>query len=73
MGQYQRDATREKEREKGLRLAIEAAGGVRPLARLLGIAPSSLLEWWRVPAHRILQIEAVTDIPREKLRPDLYR
>jgi DNA-binding transcriptional regulator YdaS (Cro superfamily) len=59
--------------EEGLRLAIEAAGGIRALARLLGMSAPALLEWRRVPSHRILQIEAVTKIPREKLRPDLYR
>ena len=59
--------------DEGLRLAVEAAGGIRPLARLLGIAPQSLMGWSRVPADRILQVEAVTKIRREKLRPDLYR
>jgi DNA-binding transcriptional regulator YdaS (Cro superfamily) len=57
----------------GLKLAIEAAGGLRPLARELGISVTSLSGWSRVPSHRILQVEAVTKIPREKLRPDLYR
>jgi hypothetical protein len=60
-------------REEGLRLAIEKGGGLRPLARALGIAPSSLLEWRRVPSYRILQVEMITGIPRETLRPDLYR
>jgi DNA-binding transcriptional regulator YdaS (Cro superfamily) len=60
-------------RDEGLRLAIRAAGGIRPLARALGINPASLMKWMRVPTDRILQVEAVTSIPREKLRPDLYR
>ena len=59
--------------DEGLRLAVEKAGGINALARKLGITPGSLFEWKRVPAHRILQVEAVTGIPREKLRPDLYR
>jgi DNA-binding transcriptional regulator YdaS (Cro superfamily) len=58
--------------DKGLRLAIEAAGGEGPLARALGIAVPSLRDWKRVPSHRIIQVEAITKIPREKLRPDLY-
>ena len=61
-----------REIEEGLRLAIEAAGGVRALARLLGMSSPSVTEWRRVPSHRILQVEAVTGIRREKLRPDLY-
>jgi DNA-binding transcriptional regulator YdaS (Cro superfamily) len=61
------------ERDEGLRRAIEAAGGVRALARALGIAHESLIQWKRVPADRILKVEAVTGVPRETLRPDLYR
>jgi DNA-binding transcriptional regulator YdaS (Cro superfamily) len=59
--------------DQGLALAIEKAGGLRPLARALGMTYQSISEWKRVPADRILQVEAATKIPREKLRPDLYR
>jgi DNA-binding transcriptional regulator YdaS (Cro superfamily) len=62
----------EPQREEGLKLAIEAAGGFNALARKLGVSPSTLWEWRRVPAERLLQIEAVTKISRKKLRPDLY-
>jgi hypothetical protein len=61
------------QREAGLQLAIEAAGTRYRLAMLLGIRPASVLKWWRVPSDRIVQVERVTGIPREKLRPDLYR
>ena len=61
------------DRDEGLSLAIKAAGGFRPLARLLGISSSALSGWKRVPSHRILQVEAVTGIEREQLRPDLYQ
>jgi DNA-binding transcriptional regulator YdaS (Cro superfamily) len=63
----------EANRDPGLRLAIEAIGSVTALARLLGMSQQALSEWWRVPAHRIRQVEAVTGIPREQLRPELYR
>jgi DNA-binding transcriptional regulator YdaS (Cro superfamily) len=56
-----------------LKRAIAKAGGQRALARLLGIREQSLHQWKAVPAHRILDIERVTGIPREELRPDLYR
>ena len=56
-----------------LKAAIEAAGGIRALARELGMSHQALSEWKRVPAHRILQVEAVTKVPRERLRPELYR
>lgn len=61
------------ERDEGVQLAIAAAGGLRPLARELGMSMQALSEWRRVPADRLLQVEAVTNIPRRKLRPDLYR
>jgi DNA-binding transcriptional regulator YdaS (Cro superfamily) len=57
----------------GLKTAIDAAGGLRPLARLLGITPQAIMQWDKVPAERMLEIERVTGIARERLRPDLYR
>lgn len=62
-------------KEDGLEAAIEAAGGLRALARLLGISHQAILRWQRdkVPADRILDIERVTGVDRERLRPDLYR
>jgi DNA-binding transcriptional regulator YdaS (Cro superfamily) len=62
-----------KHKAEGLRRAIEAAGSSRVLARALGLSQQALSEWKRVPSHRILQVEAVTGVRREKLRPDLYR
>jgi len=51
---------------------VATAGGWRPLARKLGIRMQSIQMWTRIPAERVIQIEAVTGIPREELRPDLY-
>jgi DNA-binding transcriptional regulator YdaS (Cro superfamily) len=42
------------------------------LARALGINPSAVAQWERVPAERIVQIERLTNVPRNVLRPDLY-
>jgi DNA-binding transcriptional regulator YdaS (Cro superfamily) len=58
--------------DSGLRMAIAAAGTRYRLARLLGINPSAVLRWKRVPTERILEIERMVGIPREELRPDLY-
>jgi DNA-binding transcriptional regulator YdaS (Cro superfamily) len=60
-----------KQRAEGLRLAIEKMGSARA-ARALGLSQQALWQWHRVPSHRILQVEAVTGVPRELLRPDLY-
>lgn len=59
--------------DKGLEKAIETAGGVRALARKLGIRHSAILTWKRVPAHRMLEVEQATGVPREVLRPDFFR
>jgi TorA maturation chaperone TorD len=59
-------------RESGLIEAIGAAGGVSELARKIGIAQPSLSTWTRVPAERVIAVEAATGVSRTKLRPDLY-
>lgn len=62
----------ETSRDQGVALAIEAAGGVGPLARRLGISQPSVSGWVRVPAERVAAVEAATGIARALLRPDLY-
>jgi TorA maturation chaperone TorD len=59
-------------RDPGLNQAIVAAGGVGALARKIGISQPSLSNWSRVPAERVLSVEALTGIGRTVLRPDLY-
>ena len=56
----------------GLVEAIKQAGGITALARSIGIKPPSVAEWRRVPAERVLAVEAATGVPRERLRPDLF-
>ena len=59
-------------RDEGLQTAIDAAGGVGSLAQCLGIRQPSVSSWVRVPADRVLAVEAKTGVRRERLRPDLY-
>lgn len=59
-------------RDEGLVLAIKAAGSISSLARGLGISQPSVSTWTRVPAERVVAVEAVTGIERERLRPDLF-
>ena len=59
-------------REPGLTEAIRAAGGVGQLARQIGISQPSVSNWIRVPAERVISVEAVTGVDRSVLRPDLY-
>ena len=60
-------------RESGLAQAIRAVGGVSELARQIGISQPSVSNWNRVPAERVLAVEALTGVSRSTLRPDLYR
>jgi TorA maturation chaperone TorD len=59
-------------RDIGLEEAIRAAGGVGALAKKIGISQPSVSNWSRVPAERVLSVEAATGIDRTTLRPDLY-
>jgi len=49
-------------RDAGLEQAIKAAGGVASLARAIGIAQPSVSAWSRIPAERVLAVEAVTRV-----------
>lgn len=57
----------------GVELAVQAAGSMHELGRRLGIAWQSVQQWKQIPANRLIEIERVTGVPRERLRPDLYR
>ena len=59
-------------RDSGLDEAIRAAGGVGALARKIGIAQPSVSNWTRIPAERVIAIEAATAVDRAILRPDLF-
>jgi TorA maturation chaperone TorD len=59
-------------RDPGLSEAIRVVGGVSELARKIGISQPSVSTWNRVPAERVVAVEAATGISRMALRPDLY-
>ena len=59
---------------EALRAAIGLAGGQAALAKALGVSQPAVANWLarRVPAERVLPIEAATGVHRHRLRPDLY-
>jgi TorA maturation chaperone TorD len=59
-------------RDVGLDEAIRAVGGVRALARKIGISQPAISSWLHVPAERVISVEAATGIDRATLRPDLF-
>lgn len=48
-------------------------GRLMMLARECKITHGAILQWDRIPSERVVAVENVTGIPREQLRPDLYR
>jgi DNA-binding transcriptional regulator YdaS (Cro superfamily) len=65
----------ERAREPGLEIALDRAGGFNGLARALKLARSTVWQWPRIPVdpvNYVLTIEALYQIPRHELRPDVY-
>ena len=60
-----------------LNRAIDSAGGPSALARRIGVTPSAVTNWAksvkRISPQNAIRIENVTGIPREEIRPDLFR
>lgn len=59
-------------RDAGLQQAIRAVGGISALARALGVTQPAISGWVRVPAERVVAVEAASGVARHVLRPDLY-
>jgi DNA-binding transcriptional regulator YdaS (Cro superfamily) len=59
--------------DKGLKAAIAAVGSKTRLAAKIGLSQQAVSLWRRIPAERIIVIERATKVPRERLRPDLFR
>jgi DNA-binding transcriptional regulator YdaS (Cro superfamily) len=56
----------------GIAEALKSAGSAAGLARALGVTRQAIHKWQRIPAERVRDVERVTGVPRETLRPDLY-
>lgn len=53
---------------------LSKRGAVSELAKQIGISHGAVVQWkGRCPAERVVDVERATGIPREALRPDLYR
>lgn len=56
----------------GMDLLRAVPGFSRDLAVALGITRGAVAKWKRVPAERVLAVEAYSGISRHLLRPDIY-
>lgn len=57
----------------GKKAAADAVGGIVALSLKLGLSRAAASQWDRIPAERVVEVEKLTGVPRERLRPDLYR
>lgn len=65
--------TDEPDKDAGLKLALEAAGSGKALAAALGISQAAVSQWTRIPVDRVVQVETITKVKREHLRPDIFK
>jgi DNA-binding transcriptional regulator YdaS (Cro superfamily) len=56
----------------GINLLRERRGLLSDVARGLGLTRAAVTRWAKVPAEHLIEIERISGIPREALRPDLY-
>lgn len=47
-------------------------GRVTKLAAALKITHGAISQWKRVPIDRVADVSAITGIPREELRPEIF-
>lgn len=62
-------------RKNPVQAAVENAGGAIALAKSLRMTPEGVRLWVknrRVPAKRVLKVEAITGVSRHDLNPDVY-
>lgn len=57
---------------KALRRAVQVAGGATKLAAQLKITPEAVMQWQLCPILRVLEVERITGVSRQELRPDVY-
>ena len=57
----------------GMALIRAERGMLSKVAYGLGLTRAAVVRWEQVPAERVVDIERITGIPREALRPDLFR
>ncbi|MUG08592.1 YdaS family helix-turn-helix protein [Commensalibacter melissae] len=51
---------------------MHKTGGPFYWGKKLGISYSAVCQWKQVPSKRVVEVEHITGIPREELRPDIF-
>jgi DNA-binding transcriptional regulator YdaS (Cro superfamily) len=55
-----------------LQRAIKAVGTADKLAAGLGISAQAISQWSDIPLKRVFDVEKLTGIPHQELRPDFF-
>jgi pyruvate kinase len=51
---------------------LRERGRLSELAKALGVTPSAIAQWKRVPAERASEVSRITGIRLADLRPDIF-
>ena len=57
---------------EALKRAIKAIGSAGEFAAHLGITAQAISQWDQVPPLRVLEVERISGVSRQELRPDIY-
>jgi DNA-binding transcriptional regulator YdaS (Cro superfamily) len=58
--------------DDGMALIRAQRGMLAKIAHDIGQTRAAVAKWKKVPAERVVEVERITGIPRQKLRPDLF-
>jgi DNA-binding transcriptional regulator YdaS (Cro superfamily) len=56
-----------------IKLAAKKVGGIVALSQACGLSRGAASLWREIPVNHLQKIERLTGIPREVLRPDIFR
>jgi DNA-binding transcriptional regulator YdaS (Cro superfamily) len=56
-----------------INVAAKKLGGIVKLSTCLGLSRGAASQWSEIPVDHVARIEELTGIPREVLRPDIFR
>lgn len=62
-----------KKRNPVINVAAKKVGGIVALSQALGLSRAAASQWTEIPTDHLDKIERLTGIPREVLRPDIFR
>jgi DNA-binding transcriptional regulator YdaS (Cro superfamily) len=53
--------------------AARKLGGIVAMSQALGLSRGAASQWQEIPVDHVAKLEKLTGIPREVLRPDIFR